>query len=110
VKCSSVDKFSCGPDYLKSITIRQCKWDSGKDCTSIDPGLLFPIINNGKCQNMIKNLAYVFEYNNPSGYTNAYLDLVLFDPIELSQNIKLEQIFEVKFVPNGVDSKIVRFN
>jgi hypothetical protein len=56
---------------------------------------------------MIKKITYVFEYKNPTGYTAAYLDIVLFDPIDLTKNIKLEQIFEVKFVPNTFDSKLV---
>lgn len=101
----NLDKFiSCGTEFLTFIKLRNCKWNSGRTEVCTDTEL--PSLVNGLCQNMIRKITYVFEYENPSGYTGAHLDVELFDPTDLTKNTKIEQIFQVNFVPKSFDSSL----
>lgn len=92
-------------DKLLTIKLRFCKFGNSqpKECPNIQT-ILNPTLNNDICKNLVKKITYIFQYTNPIGLTNTFIDVEFFDDYDTTSTTakQLTQSFNILYVPSTV--------
>lgn len=92
---------------MTNINVRSCSFEDGTQISAEEcsTNYLKPTLDNTKtgCNNLVKNIRFIFRYKNPNGIVEAGIDVVFFNYASYETSDKsVEQTFQVFFIPESI--------